>query len=74
MSWEKTGGPAFPGPSLSDNLGMTLRDYFAAKVVSSYLDEIHFNDKPVPGNFEIEDYAATQAYMLADAMLKARAE
>lgn len=51
---------------------MTLRDYFAAKAVITYLDDITFNGKTIPPGMELEEYAATQAYMLADAMLMAR--
>ena len=60
-----TGGPAFPRPGdFNPQLGMTLRDYFAAKAmqglvvdgVGSLMDE------------ELADWA----YRLADAMLKLR--
>jgi len=43
--------------------GMTLRDYFAAKAMQALIDNDHLF-------FEIP----TQAYELADAMLKAREE
>ena len=58
-----TGGPAFPAhPSaLGDHDGMTLRDYFAAKVMQGLLDA-------AMGKSEI----AKVAYEMADAMLKAR--
>ena len=61
-----TGGPAFPGlhPSkechYSDS-GMTLRDYFAAKVLPRCLEFCSTNSK-----------AAEEAYRIADAMLAAR--
>ena len=51
--------PAFPIPNM--NTGMTLRDYFAAKAMQALID----NDGLF---FEIP----TQAYAIADAMLKAR--
>ena len=62
---DNTGGPAFPFPSDADagepgELGMTLRDYFAAKAMS----EITWGNG--------YDYAAEQAYLMADAMLKER--
>lgn len=61
----KDGGSAFPlsGPlTTSDNLGMTLRDYFAAKAMQSLV--------------ALDRTAATMvaeyAYAIADAMLAAR--
>jgi len=61
------GGPAFPGlhPSKDcryQDVGMTLRDYFAAAVLQGNLIE------PTANN----DDVAKWAYSLADAMLKAR--
>ena len=59
------GGPAFPlsGPlTTSDNLGMTLRDYFAAKAMQSLVALDHTN------NINI----AIWSYEIADAMLAAR--
>lgn len=57
--------PAFPHSRLgSDADGMTLRDYFAAKVMQALLTRI-----PLSGGEVAED-----AYMIADAMLKARQE
>lgn len=64
----KDGGPAFPSTISDDSLhvgGMTLRDYFAAKVIQGLVaGEINPKAKP-------EDFA-TVAYGLADAMLAAR--
>ena len=61
-----TGGPAFPWcgdlnecPTI--NLGMTLRDYFAAKAMQGIL---YAGLEPVE--------TAKHAYTMADAMLKAR--
>lgn len=62
MSAPKAGGQAFPHyPAAQYEPGMTLRDYFAAKVAGSVL-------------VDAESYgqAAELAYELADAMLKAR--
>ena len=60
-----TGGPAFPTPRYERgdmySLGMTLRDYFAAKVMQGLLDA-------AMGKSEI----AKVAYEMADAMLAAR--
>ena len=61
----KDGGSAFPlsGPlTTSDNLGMTLRDYFAAKAMQSLVALDHTN------NINI----AIWSYEIADAMLAAR--
>lgn len=82
---KETGGYAFPIPNADFQTflpktvdeykriqsGMTLRDYFAAKALSgwlaSYPDD---NSHPVvAGN---SDDVAKYAYMMADAMLKAR--
>ena len=63
----ETGGPAFPfvEPSNECNVatGMTLRDYFAAKVLEGRMS--------IPGRFDNE-YEAALCYNLADAMLEAR--
>lgn len=76
---DKTGGPAFPhvaqrcntidgsaeiGPS-----GMTLRDYFAAKAMATFLTS---STAPGKTTEELLDVVATAAYLSADAMLKAR--
>lgn len=45
--------------------GMTLRDYFAAKALTGLLVGL---DNPIP----YADGIADQAYLLADAMMKAR--
>ena len=73
------GGPAFPGqwydfqPCTGEQVvreqwdGMTLRDYFAARMmVSELAKEIRPHE---PYNYL---NAATRAYRMADAMLKAR--
>ncbi len=60
-----TGGPAFPTPRYERgdmySLGMTLRDYFAAKAMQGILFE----------GLD-ENQTARHAYEIADAMLKAR--
>jgi hypothetical protein len=76
MSEVKTGGPAFPiaDPFIAMNPqtveeakrlqgGMTLRDYFAAKAMQSYVS----HNKA----YDFEDIAAV-SFRVADAMLKAR--
>lgn len=75
---KNTGGPAFPHvadivqmqgnsaivKSFTQN-GMTLRDYFAAKAMQTYMMQEFWN----PDTYQI---AASSAYRVADAMLKAR--
>jgi hypothetical protein len=55
---------AFPNPHRTDELGMTLRDYFAAQALSGLI-----NYSPEPDEHEA---IAKLCYSLADAMLKAR--
>lgn len=57
-------------PTTFDDLypGMTLRDYFAAKVLAGNLKFFAYNDVI---DF---DEIASDAYKLADAMIKARGE
>jgi hypothetical protein len=67
----KGGGLAFPFSLEFDNTdgskgvayshGMTLRDYFAAKVIDGFLEHCSTYES-----------ASVEAYKLADAMLKAR--
>jgi len=45
--------------------GMTLRDYFAAKAMQSFIQDYVYDNS---------DVIAARAYTLADAMLKAREE
>ena len=67
----KTGGPAFPlhnhgAQTLGLHVaGMTLRDYFAAKAMQTYMINEVWNPDTYKG-------AAITAYRVADAMLKAR--
>lgn len=68
----ETGGQAFPfeerevdGTPYCDHLGMTLRDYFAAKYLSGYMSN------PSIG-FPSREHAAREAYLMADAMLAER--
>jgi len=59
-----TGGPAFPRGEIQSAPGMTLRDYFAAKAMQYWLS--------LPIDAEQLAKASTEAYKVADAMLKAR--
>ena len=66
-----TGGPAFPTEVVNTNdgyihQGMTLRDYFAAKAMQGLLaSDIECGPDDVAS-------VVASAYILADAMLKAR--
>ncbi len=67
MSTDKqTGGPAFPTPRYERgdmySLGMTLRDYFAAKAMQGVVHRSVVD----------ESMCAKWAYEMADAMLRAR--
>jgi hypothetical protein len=64
-----TGGPAFPTPLHNlQNDGMTLRDYFAAKMMQGSIAK----DGMPRG--DTKQFLADQAYEMADAMLKARGQ
>jgi hypothetical protein len=66
---KETGGPAFPikGPIMtSDEQGMTLRDYFAAKAMQGLFSCGKAHDE------HTAHVTAKASYLLADAMLKAR--
>ncbi len=66
-----TGGPAFPikGPIMtSDEQGMTLRDYFAAKAMQGLFSCGKAHDE------HTAHVTAKASYLMADAMLKARGE
>lgn len=74
---KETGGPAFPMPASEWNgadSGMTLRDYFAKEALGlCYAQYLNYAEAE---GFQ-EDWrtgVAIDAYMMADAMLKARSE
>jgi hypothetical protein len=60
-----TSGAAFPAMRVTENKGMTLRDYFAAKAMQGMLVGL---DAPSPTS------VAFHAYRIADAMIKAKEE
>lgn len=64
----KDGGAAFPLPDAYMGSGMTLRDYFAAKAMSSIISNLQ--------GIRLEDLPdlANDCFGIADAMLKAREE
>ena len=61
--------PAFPQPDVPTvyGRGMTLRDYFAARALQNFRDQIGSQSDQ-----EWFDQMAEGAYRMADAMLKAR--
>lgn len=66
-----TGGPAFP-TYLNLTQGMTLRDYFASKILPNVFEE--YCNGIFRKGFEDgwRDDCAKEAYLIADSMLKAR--
>jgi hypothetical protein len=68
----KTGGPAFPlkGPFMqSDEYGMTLRDYFAAKAMQGMLANPKLQEQILKAG---QSWIEESAYAVANAMLKVR--
>lgn len=70
---KETGGPAFPttdfthaGQVIPGSEGMTLRDYFAAKAMQGLFASGHYE-----GLTNLV-FLSSDAYSVADAMLKAR--
>ena len=55
-----------------DQNGMTLRDYFAAKAMQTYLADKDLIDMFLYMNADVKEQVALIAYQMADAMLKAR--
>jgi hypothetical protein len=75
MSDTNTGGPAFPVPldAFDDREGMTLRDYFAAKAMQIMWDAYENGHSSMNNNaMPTVEIIAEDAYVMADAMLKAR--
>jgi hypothetical protein len=77
MSNTNTGGPAFPlstvdpyERSVTTCDGMTLRDYFAAKAMQTLLSSEYTSQHGLHEGWM--GALAHEAYMVADAMLKAR--
>lgn len=79
------GGPAFPADSGSLDKGMSLRDYFAARAMQGLMsmerageyvdengDEMGCEDGSAGTLFVHTKFLAQEAYMIADAMLRAR--
>ncbi len=84
LGWKmskQTGGPAFPelgnvgyNSDWQNEPGMTLRDYFASKALGlCYADYLNYAaENGLQEGWR--DVVAKNAYLLADAMLKAREE
>ncbi len=75
MTERDNSGPAFPEsyvgadrPHAGIGDGMTLRDYFAAQALPACIEVCRTDTRAD----EYESHVATKAYMMADAMLKAR--
>ena len=80
-SYKSLGGafPAFPSHGTMGEvvqLGMTLRDYFAAKAMAALLsyDGWHaaYSEKVPDGDVDFWEGTAYQSYVVADMMLKER--
>jgi hypothetical protein len=76
MARSNDGGPAFPQPDAYfkdgsvalGQFGMSLRDYFAAKVLQGFAADPSLSGPSGPSTREI----AARAYSVADAMLAER--
>lgn len=71
------GGAAFPRPGFADNEtesqeGMTLRDYFAGQALAGMMEQGFIPSMAADARRKW-DYAKA-AYLVADAMIKARGE
>ena len=76
---DKTGGPAFPyqidlpngngSETTHYSMGMSMRDYFAAKVMQGLITSRH---KDFEDGWYDEETVAANAYKMADAMLRER--
>lgn len=85
MTTKTDGGPAFPATLIdsdrnvifnNEQIGMTLRDYFAAKAMqarlSDYESAISLKAAADKHGIPIAEEVAVQAYAFADAMLRVR--
>lgn len=71
----KDGGPAFPGNEealLRNMLGMSLRDYFAAKALQGFCSNPNAGRNPEATATWLATHGAVSAYQMADNMLAAR--
>ena len=63
---------AFPLASIQNQVGMTLRDYFAGQVLIAIISKIPFQE--FPEDWSPYEKTAIGAYDYADAMLKERSK
>lgn len=76
MSKIDNGGPAFPfscqGPTTAPEIyyGLTMRDYFAAKALAAVITGAMADGSHLSAGVEV--VFSKTAYMMADAMLRAR--
>lgn len=68
MDTIETGGAAFP--TNGGQTGLTVRDYFAARAMQGLIAAAGFEGKV---DYD-EDTLAESAYLMADAMIKARSK
>lgn len=76
MNNTETGGPAFPREdyqteNAGGQIGMTLRDYFAAKAMQGYCSDPTLLGALGRGSVTPKQ-VCSRAYQVADAMLEAR--
>lgn len=67
MTIKNTGGPAFP--TMANQNGMTLRDYFAAKAMQAWATKFDVSADPA---FTDTKHLVCISYAVADAMLAER--
>lgn len=77
MSVNDDGGPAFPWGEHGTHLGgISMRDYFAAKAMQAIVTNDAMIQRldmfPAHEGVKASDAIAQEAYVMADAMLKAR--
>lgn len=63
---------AFPNPHLTDETGMTLRDYFAAKALQGLLANPKLQSEILKKGGCISGWIETSAWSFADAMMEKR--
>jgi hypothetical protein len=67
---------AFPNPHLTDQTGMTLRDYFAAKAMAAVMPAVINELKKTRGSVKeairLQVLSAETCYSMANAMMEAR--
>ena len=71
---KETGGPAFPTEhgNAGQRCGMTLRDYFAAKAMQVFLENMLAVARTGVNAETLADSIPKTSYAMADDMLKAR--